>query len=150
MSENDLSRTIVVGVDGSDDSNRALAWALDEAKVRSMSVLLVHGIDIGLSAGDPYGGGYVVPQLQDAGRLALEAGAAKAAEAGVPFETRLEMGSPAYQLVEAARGAAMLVVGSRGHGGFVGLLLGSVSAACVHHAHCPVVIVPPPKERQAR
>lgn len=144
MSELDMKPTIVVGVDGSDDGKRALEWALETARERGMRLLLVHGIDVGLSAADPYGGGYVFEQLQDVGRLALESAAALAAEQGIETETRLEVGSAAYALVEASKGAAMLVVGSRGHGGFAGLLLGSVSTACVHHAHCPIVVVPPP------
>lgn len=145
MSDQEKERTIVVGVDGSEDSQRALAWAIDEAKTRGMTLLLVHGIDIGLSAADPYGGGYVLEQLQDAGRLALDAAEVTANEQGVATERRMEIGSPAYALVDASRGAAMLVVGSRGHGGFAGLLLGSVSSACVHHAHCPIVVVPRPE-----
>ena len=145
MSEKDLSKWIVVGVDGSEDGERALRWALETAQRRDLSILLVHGLDVGLSAADPYGGGYVLEQLQDAGRLALEAASKMCAEAGIECESKLEMGSPGYLLVEESRGAAMLVIGSRGHGGFVGLLLGSVSNACVHHAHCPVVVVPPPE-----
>lgn len=145
MSEKDLSKWIVVGVDGSEDGERALRWALETAQRRDLSILLVHGLDVGLSAADPYGGGYVLEQLQDAGRLALEAASKMCAGAGIECESKLEMGSPGYLLVEESRGAAMLVIGSRGHGGFVGLLLGSVSNACVHHAHCPVVVVPPPE-----
>ena len=142
MSEKDLSKWIVVGVDGSEDGERALRWALETAQRRDLSILLVHGLDVGLSAADPYGGGYVLEQLQDAGRLALEAASKMCADAGIECESKLEMGSPGYLLVEESRGAAMLVIGS---GGFVGLLLGSVSNACVHHAHCPVVVVPPPE-----
>jgi nucleotide-binding universal stress UspA family protein len=116
---------------------------LDEAVLHGMKVLLVNGIDLGMSAADPYGGGYVLEQLQSAGRSALDEAAAVAAARGVEAEVRLETGSPAYALVDASKGAALLVVGSRGHGGFAGLLLGSVSVACVHHAHCPVVVVRP-------
>jgi nucleotide-binding universal stress UspA family protein len=54
-------------------------------------------------------------------------------------------GAPAPVLLEAAKGADLLVVGMRGHGGFVGLLLGSVSQQCAHHAPCPIAIVPPAK-----
>lgn len=140
----DLARTIVVGVDGSEGATRALRFALDEAAVHDWRVLLVHGVDVGLSAADPYGGGAVLDQLQQAGRAALDAAAADAVKAGLEVETTLEIGSPAYALIDAAKGAAMLVVGSRGHGGFMGLLLGSVSSACVHHAHCPIVVVPKP------
>jgi nucleotide-binding universal stress UspA family protein len=63
--------------------------------------------------------------------------------AGAEVERSAVHGPPAEVLLEAARGAAELVVGTRGHGGFVGLLLGSVSQQCAHHAPCPIVIVPP-------
>ena len=76
--------------------------------------------------------------------MALDEAEALAAARGITVERKLENGSPAYALIDASEGADLLVVGSRGHGGFTGLLLGSVSAACVHHAHCPVVVVRPP------
>jgi nucleotide-binding universal stress UspA family protein len=142
MTSKELARTIVVGVDGSDGSKRALAFAIDEAAAHDWRVMVVHGVDVGLSAADPYGGGAVLEQLQEAGRVVLDAAAAEVTTRGLEVTTRLEVGSPAYALVDAAKGAAMLVVGSRGHGGFVGLLLGSVSSACVHHAHCPIVVIP--------
>ncbi len=62
---------------------------------------------------------------------------------GVEIEPSTVHGAPARVLLQAAEGATALVVGSRGHGGFVGLLLGSVSQQCSHHAPCPVVVVPP-------
>lgn len=64
---------------------------------------------------------------------------------GVEVEQSVLEGTPAQVLVEAAQGADLLVVGTRGHGGFTGLLLGSVSQQAAHHAPCPVVIVPHPK-----
>ena len=139
----DLKNVIVVGVDGSENGRRALEWALDEAALRNASLLLVHGIDLGLSVAEPYGGGTMLDQLQQSAQAALAEAAALAAARSVPSESRMETGSAAYSLIDASKGAALLVVGSRGHGGFVGLLLGSVSAACVHHAHCPVVVVRP-------
>jgi len=144
MSDLQHEAKIIVGVDGSENSNRALNWALDEAEHHGMTLVLVHGVELGLSVAEPYGGGYVLEQLQESGRLALDEAEQRAAERGVKVERRLETGSAAYALIEASKGAAMLVVGSRGHGGFAGLLLGSVSAACVHHAHCPVVVIRPP------
>ncbi len=144
MSDLHSKHTIVVGVDGSAEGQRALAWALDEAALRGMKLTLVNGIDLGMAGADPYGGGYVLEQLQDAGRLALDEAEAIAAARGVETERRLETGSPSYALIEASKDAALLVVGCRGHGGFTGMLLGSVSTACVHHAHCPVVVVRPP------
>ena len=140
----DMDRTVVVGVDGSEGAQRALRFAIDEATAHDWRVMLVHGVDVGLSAADPYGGGAVLEQLQQAGRTALDTAAAEVVKAGLEASTKLEVGSPAYALIDAAKGAAMLVVGSRGHGGFMGLLLGSVSSACVHHAHCPIVVVPKP------
>ena len=142
----DLKNVLVVGVDGSENGQRALEWALEEAVLRSASVVLMHGIDLGLAAAGPYGGGSMLDQLQQSGQAVLAEAAALAAARGVTSESRLETGSAAYSLIEASKGASLLVVGSRGHGGFVGLLLGSVSATCVHHAHCPVVVVRPPDE----
>lgn len=136
-------KTVVVGVDGSANAARALHWALDEAYAHGCRVLLVHGVEIGTAAASPYGSGVVLEQLEEAGREVLGHAVEVARAAGVPVETRLEVGSAAHALIEASRGAELLVVGSRGHGGFAGLLLGSVSSACVHHAHCPVVVVRP-------
>lgn len=71
-------------------------------------------------------------------------------EPPVPVRETVRHGGPAHELIEASRGAQMLIVGSRGHGGFTGLLLGSVSSSCAAHAHCPVLIIhgdtpPPPR-----
>ena len=138
-----LERIIVVGVDGSPDAARALAWAIDEAKRRGMKVLLVHGVEVGAVAASPYGGGSVLEQLEDSGRMLLAEAVDVVKAAGLPFDCRMEIGSGAHAVIEASRGAELLVVGSRGHGGFVGMLLGSVSNACTHHAHCPVVVIRP-------
>jgi nucleotide-binding universal stress UspA family protein len=135
-------RTIVVGVDGSPDADRALNWAIDEAKRNTMKLLLVHGVEIGAAAASPYGSGLVLEQLEEGGRDVLEKAVELVRARGVEAEGRMEIGSCAHALIEASRDADLLVVGSRGHGGFAGLLLGSVSSACVHHAHCPVVVVP--------
>ena len=68
---------------------------------------------------------------------------ARAREPSVDVETRLVEGHPGAVLVDVSRDARLLVVGSRGRGGFKDLLMGSVSTSCVHHAQCPVVVVPP-------
>jgi nucleotide-binding universal stress UspA family protein len=135
-------RSIVVGVDGSPDADHALNWAIEEAKRRSAPMLLVHGVEIGAAAASPYGSGLVLEQLEEVGRDVLDKALAYVRAQGVHAEGRMEVGSSAHALIEASCDADLLVVGSRGHGGFAGLLLGSVSTACVHHARCPVVVVP--------
>ena len=139
----DTTRRIIVGVDGSADARRAVDWAVEEARLHGWSLELVHGVDVGVAAASPYGSGVVLEQLQDAGRQLLDDEVERVRALGVVARGILDIGSAAYALIEASRDAGMLVVGTRGHGGFHGLLLGSVSTACVHHAHCPVVVVPP-------
>lgn len=135
------TRTIVIGVDGSAAAADAMNWAIDECQRQQMKMLLVHGVEIGAAAASPYGSGLVLEQLEEVGRLILDEALAFVRSKGIEAEGRIEIGSSAHALIEASRGADLLVVGSRGHGGFAGLLLGSVSTACVHHAHCPVVVV---------
>jgi nucleotide-binding universal stress UspA family protein len=140
--------TIVVGVDGSEGSLHALRFAADEARLRDaqLRVVLAWEYPVSLFAGV----GYTVPDavmLSDFHELA-EKRLAEALEAvapaleGVEVERSVVEGAPSPALLEAAKGADLLVVGTRGHGGFVGLLLGSVSQQCAHHAPCPVTIVP--------
>jgi nucleotide-binding universal stress UspA family protein len=138
--------TIVVGVDGSHGSVEALKFAIEEARVRGAEVKAVAAWEVPASA---YGTGIVsIPVdpnaykkiAQDALDKSLEE--AGASTAGVSVTPLLHMGHPANVLVEEARGADLLVVGSRGRGGFKGLLLGSVSQQCAHHAACPVAIIP--------
>ena len=143
------TRTIVVGVDGSPDAARALDWAIDEATRRDLPLLLVHGVEVGAAAASPYGTGMVLEQLEEAGRIVLDAAVAHAAERGIRADARMEIGSAAHALIEASRGAELMVVGNRGHGGFVGMLLGSVSNAVTHHAHCSVVVLRPDGRKAA-
>ena len=138
------SASIVVGVDGSDHAERALAWAIDEAKLRTAKLRVVTAWHLPALV---YGGpGFVVsPSPDDSFRTAAqdvaEAAAEKARGAGVDAETSVQQGQAADVLIETAANAALLIVGSRGHGGFVGLLLGSVSSQCAQHAPSPLVIV---------
>lgn len=145
----DRKGTVVVGVDGSVDGGRALQWAIDEAIRRHLRVLLVHGVEVGVSMASPYGSGMVLDQLEDAGRVVLDEAEERVRAAGLDVESHLEVGSAAHALIEQSKGADLLVVGSRGHGGFVGMLLGSVSSACAHHAHCPVVVIRPEEHKVA-
>lgn len=139
----DMSKTVVVGVDGSENGRRAPTWALDEARMRDMRCMLVHSVDLAVASATPFVGSSAFEALPEAGRSILDDELEFARTSGVPVEGRFGTGSAAQALLDASRGAGMLVVGSRGHGGFVGLILGSVSTACVHHAHCPVLVIPP-------
>jgi len=140
---------IVVGVDGSTDAERAAGWAVDEAKVHGDTVLLVHvwqypAIAVAKYAGDPLPiFGHEELQKLGAEVLADARDHARNREPSVGVETRLIEGHPAAALVDASGQARLLVIGSRGLGGFKGMLMGSVSSSCARHARCPVVIVPP-------
>jgi len=134
---------IVVGVDGSPDARRALDWALSEARLRGWRCLLVHSYDYGMAASSPF----VAPAFEDisaAAQATLDHELSAARESGLPVEGKVVFGRAAKSLIDAAHDADLLVVGSRGRGGLKGALLGSVSSTCVHHATCPVVVIPPP------
>lgn len=138
-------RTIVVGVDGSDASIEALRQAQSLAIPLSATVVALASWDY-----PPVYDGYVAMGINDfdvrAGEILQEAvGKAFGAEKPANVETRLVQGHPRHTLIEASRNADMLVLGRRGHGGFGGLLLGSVSSALVAHAHCPVLVVHAPE-----
>lgn len=136
-------RRIVVGVDGSDHAARALRWALDEAVIRGATVQAVHAWqypDAGVT-GFPVPEGAMEGIAQSAQEILDHAIDGQMAD-GVDVERCLVLGPAAHALLDAAKGADLLVIGSRGRGGFAGLLLGSVSQQCAHHAPCPVVIVP--------
>jgi len=139
---------VVVGVDGSGSSSDAIRWAVDEARLRGTTVRAVYAWQSPLVTGFQY----IPPDLLDPevlDRHAREIVEAAVAEAGngsagdVEIESCAVEGLPAKVLIDASRDAELLVLGSRGYGGFHGLLLGSVGQQCVHHAVCPVVIVRP-------
>ena len=135
---------IVVGVDGSDTARSALRWALDEARVRQAEVDVVHAWHVPYTGAYPYTTAVLDPhEYQIEERKLLDEVVDGADVTGVPSVERiLAPGQAAHMLVAAAKGADLLVVGSRGRGGFSGLLLGSVSQQVVHHAPCPVVVIP--------
>ena len=138
---------IVVGVDGSDASKAALGWALDEASLRDAKVHAVHAWEfpgLAVMAYGPTAVPVITPEdLEKAAHDVLEAAVAEVAGAHptAALTTSVQRGHPAEVLLEAAKGADLLVVGSRGRGGFSGMLLGSVSTQVAHHASCPVLIV---------
>ena len=132
---------IVVGFDGSDSSTEALAWAVRQAVLTDSTLELV------MTWEWPNSYGWAVPIPDDFDpesdvRKVLDTAAAEiqADQPDLKLESRLISGHPAPALVEASKGADLLVVGSRGHGEFVGMLVGSVSEYCVTNAHCPVLV----------
>jgi nucleotide-binding universal stress UspA family protein len=134
---------IVAGVDGSEPSVRALRWAIEDARTRGAAVQAVHAWDV------PYSLSFAAaavdwPAFERAARQLLDhaVDTALGELTEVPVDRVLASGSAADVLLGAAKGADLVVVGSRGVGGFRGLLLGSVSQQVAHHAPCPVVVVP--------
>lgn len=141
---------IIVGVDGSDHSRRALSWAIREAAGRdvTLTVVTVHPDQI-RPATEIY---WAVPEhsetsedLEIARRKVREWAEKVASDVGVaPPELHVSVitGDPAGQLIAASRDADLLVVGSRGGGPITRHLMGSVSSKVAHHAACPVVVIP--------
>jgi nucleotide-binding universal stress UspA family protein len=141
---------IVVGVDGSEGAKAALRFALAEARLRQATLRIVHAWLFGATGFEGFFPAHVgeLSDLRRAAEAALEATLREVAAdgSGVEIERHVVEGMPAAVLVEESRDAELLVVGSRGRGGFAALLLGSVSQQCAHHAACPLVIVHGRKE----
>jgi nucleotide-binding universal stress UspA family protein len=143
-------RVIVVGVDHSEGAKEALRFAYEEAQLREETLRAVHAWQLGYIGAAGIEGsvpvlGAELSEHRAAAKTALDATVRETIPdtGGVTIERRVVEGAAAAVLVEESRGADLLVVGSRGHGGFAQLLLGSVSQQCAHHAECPVVIVRP-------
>jgi nucleotide-binding universal stress UspA family protein len=146
---------IVVGVDHSPGAKAALVFAEEEARLRGATLRAVHAWQYGyigytgLEGAMPVLGGEM-SELHAAAEAALERSVREALpDSDVEIEQRAVQGVAAGVLVDESRDADLLVVGSRGHGGFTQLLLGSVSQQCAHHAECPVVIVRAKREEEA-
>lgn len=136
---------IVVGFDGSDGAQAALDWAVTEAERRQTPLIAVAVVSRAVTLGPdvaPMLGPVEQDRLRTMSEVARVAVEKAAADRDVRTEVRAIAGAPAEELLNASADADLLVVGSRGHGGFSRLLLGSVSSQCVHHATCPVVVVP--------
>jgi nucleotide-binding universal stress UspA family protein len=135
---------IVAGVDGSEPSRRALDWAIDVARATQRPLLAIHAWRVPYRDLD-FAGAYLDSEelARDAVAL-LDEQLAALDESGLvgPIERRVVNGGASEALLDAADGASMVVVGSRGHGRFTDILLGSVSAQVSQHATCPVVVVP--------
>jgi nucleotide-binding universal stress UspA family protein len=167
-SEDERRPVVVVGIDGSEGSSKALAWAAQEARMRGATLRVVHAWRSprlssasylqagtpaeasGLSAWDEEAYEEYRSQVtslfegepgEAEGSADLQITAVLGPSPDVPLERHVLQGRAVQVILAAAEGADLVVVGSRGHGGFAGLLLGSVSSQVAHHAHCPVTIV---------
>jgi nucleotide-binding universal stress UspA family protein len=129
---------VVVGVDGSAASRRALGWAAEYGRMTGVPVEALIAWEIPASYGIP--ASYDDVDFAQQARETLDDAIRDVCGAQSPVRGRVERGHPAVLLVAASEEAQLLVVGSRGHGAFTGMLLGSVSAHCLQHAHCPVVV----------
>jgi nucleotide-binding universal stress UspA family protein len=132
---------IVVGVDGSGHSAIALRWAIDEARLRDARLRVIYVFPALVSLAGSTASEYYPQVEKEAEQVLDQALADFPADAQSRLERVLVPGNPAKVLIEASTDTALLVVGSRGRGGFRGMLLGSVSHHCVQHARCPVVVV---------
>lgn len=142
--EPEAGRRIVVGVDGSAPSRAALAWAARQARLTGATVEAI------IAWQYPAAYGYTMPAAPEINynyeEIAAKVIADTIAEVcgrgePVTIVSRVVEGNAAQVLLDASAGAELLVVGSRGHGGFFEALLGSVGQHCVHHATCPVVVI---------
>ena len=141
-----LSRTIVVGVDASQESRQALRWACQEAHRRGLDVLAVAVWGVFPVTLEPLVGSESWRNTNDNEKVTRATLAALVAEVTgdfpqVELTQKVLAGRPAEQLITLSAGAAMLVVGAQGHGGFMGMLLGSTSRHVLTHSKCTVVIV---------
>jgi nucleotide-binding universal stress UspA family protein len=134
---------VVVGVDGSAQSDAALGFAFEEADLRGLPLTVVHAWTPPPSRGGARPLTDEVAELETAEVHRMREWVRRWREKfpHVPVTDRLIAAHPAAALIDLSRDATLLVVGSRGHGGFAGLLLGSVSQQVLHHAQCPIAVV---------
>ncbi|HYK70717.1 MAG TPA: universal stress protein [Streptosporangiaceae bacterium] len=139
---------IVVGIDGSHHASHALDWAMAEAGLRKtdLTVIAVNSVPAGYWTGRPSPVGPDAERVEEVRTSAQDAVDKAAAALGGQQPKSVSVvalsGFPAQTLIEASESSDLVVVGGRGVGGFGALFLGSVSNQVVHHAKCPVVVVP--------
>ena len=141
MEHSENQPRIVVGVDGSEDSVKALGWASHQAELTHASVEIVSTWKMPSSYGWASMPIDYNPVADVKEKLKVIVDQAREEHPTVSFDVTIAEGDAAPCLLERSKGAQLLVVGTRGHGGFTGLLVGSVSMHCATHAHCPVVIL---------
>lgn len=141
---------VVVGLDGSPASREALAWAVTEARLRSARLTAVRA-HLSPYLGFPEGAGLALDPAveEEAARGTLDAAVDSVDTTGLAVERQVVAGGAAAAILDAAADADLVVLGSRGVGGFRGMLLGSVSSHVTRHATCPVVVLRSPPEPSA-
>jgi nucleotide-binding universal stress UspA family protein len=143
---------IVVGIDGSDDSKAALRWAARQAELTNAPLHALTAWQLPVDFGTVWQMPATYGRSHDLSQVDFSEGAKKTLDAvigevigedsgRVSVTPELINGHPARVLIEASRRAGLLVLGASGHGGFVGMLLGSVTQHCVTHSVCPVVVI---------
>lgn len=140
-----MSRTIIVGIDGSANSEAAVTWAIAHAKrtraeIRLVAAYTVPGVSI--SRTDIVRATDFDAPIKHAAESLAESTAARVSDAGVPVSAVVSPGDASGVLIESSATADLAVVGARGRGGFAGRLLGSVALAMPAHAHCPTIVIP--------
>jgi nucleotide-binding universal stress UspA family protein len=142
MTDDTSVRLIVVGVDGSPLAETALEYAIEEARLRDAKLQVTYAYPVLASALTGSTGNDYYQQVEDEAKEFMQGVLTKAPSTdGIDVEWLATPGNPSEVLIEASREATLLVVGSRGVGGFMGLLMGSTSTQCVHYSHCPVLVV---------
>jgi nucleotide-binding universal stress UspA family protein len=154
VSENDEGsgvRRIISGVDGSDSALHAALWSAREAESRGVPLTLVQAMHLPEAAVAPYEPDDLAEKQQAAGEQVLAATIARIREQhpDLAIETEITPLSPVHRLAELSAPDVLLVTGTRGHGGFAGMLLGSVSRALAAHANGPLVVVRGPEPEAA-
>lgn len=144
-SQSPAQHGIVVGVDGSDQGTCALLWAAAEARRRRTPLYVVTAYTVPVFAASSMDAGYAVVDddvIRDSAQAVLDGALAQVQDMDIEVRPRIETGDAAGVLLDLSEQAELMVVGSRGRGGFVGRLLGSVSSALPAHAKCPTAIIP--------
>ena len=141
MSTDSDKGRIVVGIDGSPNAQAALSWAIDEARLRGLGLRIIYAFPALVTYWGTTSSEYYPKEEAEARKMFEEALAKAPPTDDLDIERTLVPGNPAQVLIEASHGASLVVVGAHGRGGFMGMLLGSVSMHVVTQAHSPVVVV---------
>jgi nucleotide-binding universal stress UspA family protein len=140
-----VTKRIVVGVDGSKSSHKALSWALDEARARHAQLTVVHAWIPAMFGAIEFAAPVLgIETFEATAKRTVDEALAESDVDGLAgsVDTAIVEGGAARAILHAAEDASLIVVGSHGRGAVAGMLLGSVSQQVIHHAGCPVVVVP--------